>query len=682
MEDNELNVLVDLASFLKREDFHQIIKGFLCEEEVKYYGSDLGCSDGVANNNQNVNGVRVISTKSVFDSKVYGPRKDRRIRTTIFDLMRKDGNFGSNISSHIHQLSKAVPRPSSSCSHRVAATKESQQKVDETVLHASSSKPETSQKHHTPQTKWALQRIRLKYFGQVRSKKNAGTLQKPSSNDSDVAVDRAGKGPIIVPSEKVCEVESAIESKSSSAPKHPVDTEIKLSHGRVDKRSFDSNEAFSFLDKRQKLNDGHDKVEKGGNIEINEVRELVRLTSPVQRVLNDMAEGNEKKKEIVKSVRSLISENINVEIDSDKEQLKGKAYESNNTSLKTAVGDRTVRKNNKMCLESENERLDELVYPNKDSKAEGTKRQLAEPCFCTFLKLPRCDLTKSEQKQKCFHVLPSSSFKERSGNIKQMQTCHGVVKSIKERGNFHEEYANTEEVIATLVSAQRSCFTVTPRGGAEYEMMLQSQAEARRDRKLSKKGTTSERFFEYNVRFIENEIHGTVRFAKKIPGFRRLHLDDQVSLIRDSRLDGSLLSVQRSSNPDLRIVTLLPGEHAGFEDFETAVGKEFIDAVSKHGRKMIKLDITEEEEALYRAVVITTSDRCEILRDKALIEELHSQLVDVFVDVVKRNSVNVGKRLGDLIDFMTTSRNVSDNQLTSLKKVLTETPVFYNNPSV
>ncbi|XP_048833033.1 RAR-related orphan receptor C a isoform X1 [Brienomyrus brachyistius] len=107
---------------------------------------------------------------------------------------------------------------------------------------------------------------------------------------------------------------------------------------------------------------------------------------------------------------------------------------------------------------------------------------------------------------------------------------------------------------------------------------------------------------------LTNAIQYVVEFAKRIAGFLDLCQNDQIILLKAGCLDILLIRMCRVYNP-LNSTLLFDGKHAGVQLFKALGCDDLVSAVYELAKSLFRLQLTEEEMALFSAAVLLSPDR-------------------------------------------------------------------------
>ncbi|XP_036071858.1 nuclear receptor ROR-alpha B isoform X2 [Oryzias melastigma] len=107
---------------------------------------------------------------------------------------------------------------------------------------------------------------------------------------------------------------------------------------------------------------------------------------------------------------------------------------------------------------------------------------------------------------------------------------------------------------------------------------------------------------------LTDAVQYVVEFAKHIPGFRMLSQNDQIALLKTGSLEVVLVRMSRFFNSENSTV-FFDGKFAGPEVFKSLDCVDLIEAVFDFAYGMSALKLTEQQIALFSALVLINADR-------------------------------------------------------------------------
>lgn len=111
------------------------------------------------------------------------------------------------------------------------------------------------------------------------------------------------------------------------------------------------------------------------------------------------------------------------------------------------------------------------------------------------------------------------------------------------------------------------------------------------------------------LKLLEFGVKKVINFAKALPGFRQLDMNDQISLFKNSMCEVWVVSRACAINTELKCFT----SHSGMTfDLVQVWGAEYTDAMLSVARRIQNLNLTYEENAVLSGYLIFSPDRFEL----------------------------------------------------------------------
>ncbi|XP_036592892.1 nuclear receptor ROR-beta-like [Trichosurus vulpecula] len=123
---------------------------------------------------------------------------------------------------------------------------------------------------------------------------------------------------------------------------------------------------------------------------------------------------------------------------------------------------------------------------------------------------------------------------------------------------------------------------------------------------------------------ISHAIQFVVEFAKRICGFMDLDQNDQIILLKAGCLEVLLIRMVRVFNP-LNNTVLFDGKFGGIQMFKALACDDLIGAIFELERGLCRLQLSDEEIALFTAAVLLSPDRPWLLEAKK-VQSLQDQV--------------------------------------------------------
>ncbi|XP_027020769.2 nuclear receptor subfamily 1 group D member 2b [Tachysurus fulvidraco] len=134
-------------------------------------------------------------------------------------------------------------------------------------------------------------------------------------------------------------------------------------------------------------------------------------------------------------------------------------------------------------------------------------------------------------------------------------------------------------------------------------------------------------------------VREVVEFAKRIPGFRELSQQDQISLLKAGTFE--VLVVRFASLFDVkeRTVTFLSGKKYSVEMLCSMGAGDLLNSMLDFSEKLRALDLSEEEMSLFTAVVLVSADRSGLENAKS-VEALQESLIRALRSLITQSHPN------------------------------------------
>ncbi|XP_052801526.1 nuclear receptor subfamily 1 group D member 1-like [Mya arenaria] len=156
------------------------------------------------------------------------------------------------------------------------------------------------------------------------------------------------------------------------------------------------------------------------------------------------------------------------------------------------------------------------------------------------------------------------------------------------------------------------------------------------------------------VSHMEIVIMGFVKYAKSLPGFTNLNLNDQAALIKSARFDVWMLGGINFFNMTLGVVTGPLGNSFHMEELQAVIDPGFVKSVFSFCWSGQQLAMSKQEIAILQAIALTFSDRCKLDRP-TLVDEIQSRLVSCLERMTPSR-----RRFAKLMDMLVRVRSLSE----------------------
>ncbi|KAF7669744.1 hypothetical protein LDENG_00146950 [Lucifuga dentata] len=169
--------------------------------------------------------------------------------------------------------------------------------------------------------------------------------------------------------------------------------------------------------------------------------------------------------------------------------------------------------------------------------------------------------------------------------------------------SYPQSLRNIDELCASIVHSHRE----TTQHRVEELQALRWKLFSREEIQAYQSKSVDEMWQHCAIR-LTDAVQFVVEFAKHIPGFRVLSQNDQIALLKTGSMEVVLVRMSRFFNTENNTV-FFDGKYAGSEVFKSLACGDFIAAVFDFAHGMCALKLTEQQIALFSALVLINSDR-------------------------------------------------------------------------
>ncbi|XP_041842706.1 nuclear receptor ROR-alpha B isoform X2 [Melanotaenia boesemani] len=168
---------------------------------------------------------------------------------------------------------------------------------------------------------------------------------------------------------------------------------------------------------------------------------------------------------------------------------------------------------------------------------------------------------------------------------------------------------NMDELCASIVRSHRETSQYRPEELQALRWKLFSREEIQ-----AYQSKTVDEMWQHCASQLTDAVQYVVEFAKHIPGFRMLSQNDQIALLKTGSMEVVLVRMSRFFNTENNTV-FFDGKFAGPEVFKSLGEKQtkacgdLIGAVFDFAHGMCALKLTEQQIALFGALVLINADR-------------------------------------------------------------------------
>lgn len=289
--------------------------------------------------------------------------------------------------------------------------------------------------------------------------------------------------------------------------------------------------------------------------------------------------------------------------------------------------------------------------------------------------------TEHQEVQPEGHIINTGKFRG-SDRLFPDSLCKTLYEKLLTIGE--EEKKELEELKHVLVKAKEAFSTTSPVSKQAELLEAQTQAREDRDRQgiTGRESGVQQYLLDTLVSFLEEKVVETVRFAKCIPGFKELDLQDQISLIKDNNFVHILLGLFRCTSVECRVVSFFPTSHVGFEEVEEIFSKEFGRVLRQSPVKAKETNATDEEEMLMEALLMTLTEDCPSLKERTKIDAMNRKILLCLLHVLSFGSVPVLERMDQLASLMLYCMQASEEHKEFIKNIILQSPKYADNATM
>ncbi|XP_061117691.1 nuclear receptor ROR-alpha A isoform X2 [Conger conger] len=135
---------------------------------------------------------------------------------------------------------------------------------------------------------------------------------------------------------------------------------------------------------------------------------------------------------------------------------------------------------------------------------------------------------------------------------------------------------------------------------------------------------------------LTDAVQYVVEFAKHIPGFRELCQNDQIVLLKSGSMEVVLVRMSRMFNTENSTV-FFDGKFAGKEIFKSLACNDLITSVFELAHSLCNLRLTEQQVALFSALVLINEDR-PCLEERGRIERVRKEVELALSHTLRRDN--------------------------------------------
>ncbi|XP_042335881.1 nuclear receptor ROR-beta-like [Sceloporus undulatus] len=163
---------------------------------------------------------------------------------------------------------------------------------------------------------------------------------------------------------------------------------------------------------------------------------------------------------------------------------------------------------------------------------------------------------------------------------------------------------------------------------------------------------------------ISNAIQYVVEFAKRIDGFMELSQNDQIILLKAGCLEVLLIRMIRTFNP-LNNMMLFAGKYGGMQMFKALGCDDLINSIFELGKNLCRLQLSDEEMALFTAAVLLSPDRPWLSEPKK-VQKLQDKIYLALQHEIQKKNANED-RLSKIVSKLPLMKTICNLHLDKLE---------------
>ncbi|XP_037310740.2 nuclear receptor ROR-alpha B isoform X3 [Pungitius pungitius] len=190
---------------------------------------------------------------------------------------------------------------------------------------------------------------------------------------------------------------------------------------------------------------------------------------------------------------------------------------------------------------------------------------------------------------------------------------------------------NIDELCASIVRSHRetSQYRVEELQALRWKLLSREEIQAYQSKSVDD-------MWQHCAIRITDAVQYVVEFAKHIPGFRLLSQNDQIALLKTGSMEVVLVRMCRFFNTENNTV-FFDGKFAGVEVFKSLACGDLITAVFDFAHGMCDLKLTEQQIALFSALVLINTDR-PCLEDRGRVQRVQRSVEDGLRHILHRDN--------------------------------------------
>lgn len=169
---------------------------------------------------------------------------------------------------------------------------------------------------------------------------------------------------------------------------------------------------------------------------------------------------------------------------------------------------------------------------------------------------------------------------------------------------------------------------------------------------------------------LEGVVERYVHFAKQVPGFASLSVNDQANLLKVARCDFFMILMHKGYIHECQVFLTHNGMPYHVEEAaDKFFSRELIIGICEMYYRWQQLDLNHEEMSLLISISLTFPDRCK-LEHREQVEKIQYTMTELLnKSLVKRNKLTARRRFAKMIDLFVKMRDSSERYYKEYKKL-------------
>lgn len=174
---------------------------------------------------------------------------------------------------------------------------------------------------------------------------------------------------------------------------------------------------------------------------------------------------------------------------------------------------------------------------------------------------------------------------------------------------------------------------------------------------------------EFVATCLERYIKGYVRFARGIPHFKHLPLNDQANLLKAGRKEFWYMGAYKGYSKKYQTFYAPNGVVYTKTEQALLLGNEYCDYEFKIADQFQRWDVTRDELVVLKAICLAFTDRCDLEEPKK-VEEIQTLLLKCFYMLLSRRHDNPNMAFAQALDKLVALRDLTEFDIKNRSRTL------------